>query len=104
MKPQAYLPIGGLAPGLISMGAEGVHPLFESFWIRRAFDRIEDGLIESESLILAHAALKKLARLRRLDSMRRYLETLPTSTVDVLVFLYFRSVDQFLETQPPNIH
>lgn len=104
MKPQAFSPLGGLAAGLISMGAEGLHPLFAPEWIRRAFDRVDSGLFEGDALVRAHAALKHLGRRRRLDTMRAYLDTLPVDVVDVLVFLYFRSVDQFIESHSPNIH
>lgn len=104
LKPQAFAPIGGLAQGLIFMGAEGLHPLFDSEWIRRAFDRMDAGLLQYDQLVAAHQALKDLARFRRMDRKRAYLQQLPEATVDMLVFLYFRSLDQFLETQEPTIH
>ncbi len=104
MKPQGNSPLGGLAPELISMGAVGLHPLFESQWIRRAFDRIDQGLLQYDQLVAAHQALRQLARLRRMDSKRAFLNRLPESTVDTLVFLYFRTLDQFLESHEPTIH
>jgi hypothetical protein len=42
--------------------------------------------------------------MRRVDSKRAYLSSLPESTVDTLVFLYFRTLDQFLESHEPTIH
>ena len=104
VKPQAFAPVWGLAHGLICMGAEGVHPLFASEWIRRAFHRVDAGLFQHEQLLLAHQALKNLSRYRQIQRKRVYLESLPDSTVDMLVFLYFRSLDQFLETQAPTLH
>lgn len=104
MKPQAFSPIGGLAHGFISMGAEGLHPLFDSQWIRRAFDRVDSGLLQHEQVVAAHQALKDLAKFRNIQRKRAFLKALPEATVDTLVFLYFRSLDQFLETQEPTIH
>lgn len=104
VKPQGNPPLGGIAPELISMGAVGLHPLFDSQWIRRAFDRIDQGLLRYEQLVAAHQAIGKLSRMRRVDSKRAYLSSLPESTVDTLVFLYFRTLDQFLESHEPTIH
>lgn len=98
------MPVDGLARGLISMGAHGLHPLFDMEWIRRAFDRVDSGLLQADELLLAHRALKRLARMQGIDEMRGYLRLLPEPTVDVLVFLYFRSVDQFIESRAPTVH
>lgn len=104
MKPQGFDPVEGIAPGLISMGAAGLHPLFKSEWIRRAFDRLNAAHLQYEQMVNVHQALKKLARLRRIESKRELLNSLPVDTVDALVFLYFRSLDQFLESGEPTIH
>lgn len=86
------------------MGATGLHPLFSSEWIRRAFDRIESGHMNCELMVDVHQAVKKLALLRRIETKQKYLNSLPVPVVDALVFLYFRSVDQFLESREPTIH
>ena len=104
VKPQGFGPVGGIAPGLISMGAVGLHPLFRSEWIRRAFDRMDSAHLQHEQMLNVHLALKKLARMRRIESKREYLDSLPVDTVDTRVFLYFRSLDQFLESGEPTIH
>lgn len=57
-----------------------------------------------EQMVDVHQAVKKLARLRRIDSKQKYLSSLPEPVVDTLVFLYFRSLDQFLESSEPTIH
>jgi len=104
VKPLGNSSIGAISPDLISMGAIGLHPLFDSQWIRRAFDRVDHGLLRYEQLIAAHQALGKLSRMRQVDSKRAYLSRLPESTVDTLVFLYFRTLDRFLESHEPTIH
>ena len=104
MKPQGITPVGGIEPGLISMGAVGLHPLFRSEWIRRSFDRLESGELQPCHIEDVHQALKKLGRLRSMNSKRRFLDSLPEPTVDTLVFLYFRSLDQFLERTETTLH
>lgn len=92
------------SPGLISSGARGFHPLFETPSIRRAFANVEHGLISEEGLLLAHAALRELVSKTNVDQMKSYLESLPHPVVDLLVFLYFRVVDQFIEGTEPTHH
>ena len=104
VKPQGFGTVGGIDPGLISMGAARLHPLFSSEWIRRAFERMESGHMHCEQMVDVHQAVKKLARLRRMDSKQQYLNSLPEPVVDTLVFLYFRSLDQFLQSREPIIH
>ncbi len=92
------------SPGLISSGAAGFHPLFETPSIRRAFANVEHGLISEEGLLLAHAALRELVLKANVDQMKSYLQGLPEPVVDLLVFLYFRIVDQFIEGTEPTLH
>lgn len=92
------------SPALISSGAQGFHPLFETPSIRRAFANIERGLISEEGLLLAHAALRELVSLDNMAQMKAYLDGLPAPVVDLLVFLYFRVVDQFIEGTEPTHH
>jgi hypothetical protein len=104
LKPEGFSPVGGLAEDLIQMGTWGVHPLFESDWIRRAFARLNSGCLESGQVIEAHFALKHLVQLGDLGRMRAHMHSLPDDTVDLLVFLYFRSLDQLLDRSERTIH
>lgn len=104
VKPQEWSHRGGWAPTLIRLGARGVHPLFDSASIRRAFSRIERGSITEKSVLAAHLALRELSSLSDFWQMRRYFKSLPSETADLLVYLYFRSLDQFLESAPKTIH
>lgn len=93
-----------LSDRLLSSGVEGVHPLFDGEMIRRAFARVDDGLLDAAGLWAAHGALRDLATREGLLAQRRYLCALPASTVDVLVYLYFRHLDRRLLAAGPTLH
>lgn len=93
-----------LSDSLLSSGVEGVHPLFDEEMIRRAFARVDDGLLDGGGLWAAHEALRALARRGGLLAQRGYLRSLPASTVDVLVYLYFRHLDRRLLAAGPTLH
>lgn len=92
-----------LSDSLLSSGVEGVHPLFDEEMIRRAFARV-DGLLDEGGLWAAHEALRALSRREGLLAQRCYLRSLPASTVDVLVYLYFRHLDRRLLAAGPTLH
>ena len=104
LKGQAFSSAEGLSASLLALGRAGYHPLFEAAAIRRAFARVDDGLIQQHALLGAHHALRALAALEDLDAMRRYLSALPPSTVDLLVYLYFRKLDAALEREERTLH
>ncbi len=104
MKEPVASSVERISPGLITAGALGFHPLFETSSIRRAFANVEHGLISEQRLLLAHVALRELVSLDDIFEMREYLESLPEGVVDLLVFLYFRVVDQFIEDHEHTIH
>lgn len=104
MKIQEFRPVGGVEIGWISLGAGGLHPLFEADEIRRAFTRIDDGGFFKDGFILAHRALHELGSMKQLSKMREYLDSLPSEIIDLLVFLYFRCVDQFLDQRQHTLH
>lgn len=104
MKPQEWIHRGGWAPELIQLGARGVHPLFESDCIRRAFARIDRGRVTEKGVLSAHLALRELSTIPDMWEMKKYLRTLPSETADMLVYLYFRSLDEFLESTPKTLH
>ncbi len=93
-----------ISPGLISAAARGIHPLFDTTSIRRAFSRLDHGLINEQNLLHAHEALSDLVSLQNLIDQQIYLGTLPEPVVELLVFLYFRTVDQFLEASHHTLH
>lgn len=94
----------GLGDTLLSSGASGVHPLFDASMIRRAFARIDGGLVDEAGLWAVHAALRELAALGGLAARRQYLRALPPTTVDLLVYLYFRHLDRQLLAAGPTLH
>jgi len=94
----------GLTDTLLSCGQQGIHLLFDTVTIRRAFARIAHDLIAERSLLAAHDAMRDLVELDGLDAMRLYLNALPSSTVDLLVYLYFRRLDRRLVADGPTLH
>lgn len=104
MKTQEGIQRGGWSPGLIELGAQGVHPLFDSDCIHRAFARIDRGRITEKGVLSAHDALRDLSAIQGVWGMQKYLKSLPSETLDLLVYLYFRSLDEFLEGSPKTIH
>lgn len=104
MKERSEHTSVGLADTLLSAGVSGIHPLFDLSMIRRAFARIDDGLVHEPGLRAAHVALRDLARLRGLEARRCHLRALPPATVDLLVYLYFRHLDRQLIAQGPVLH
>lgn len=79
--------------------ASGIHPLFDAQAIRRAFSRLRNGLLSQHALQDAHLALRYLDGFETLEEKREYLSVLPEDTVDVLVYLYFRTLDAWITRQ-----
>lgn len=104
MKERSAQPDIGLTDTLLSCGLAGLHPLFDHQTIRRAFARIDQGLVHERGLFAAHHAMRRLAELDDLRLMRRFVRTLPPSTVDLLVYLYFRRLDRQLVAEGPTLH
>lgn len=96
--------VHGLDPSLMETGARGTHVLFSQRAIRRAFARVEADLVREGHLLAAHQALRALSALPDVTSMVAYVGALPEATTDMLVFLYFRSLDRFLADQPHAVH
>lgn len=104
MKEQPITPVTGLSDDLVRLGIEGTHPLFEARWIRRAFDRLDGSGMNHARLLSAHHALRVLAALDRFEHARAYLAELPTATLDLVIFLYFRTLDREINQAGPTIH
>lgn len=104
MKERSATPGIGLTDSLLSCGVVGQHPLFDGATIRRAFARIDGGLVHEQALFSAHEAMRRLAELDDLRLMRRFVRSLPPSTVDLLVYLYFRRLDRRLIADGPTLH
>jgi hypothetical protein len=86
-------------PALMECAASGIHPLFDALAIRRAFSRLRSGLLSQPALKDAHQALRYLDRFETLEEKREYISVLPDDTVDVLVYLYFRTLDAWMTEQ-----
>lgn len=104
MKERSAQPDIGLTDSLLSCGLVGQHPLFDRATIRRAFARIDEGLVRERTLFSAHEAMRRLAEFDDLRVMRRFVASLPPATVDVMVYLYFRRLDRRLAAEGPTLH
>lgn len=86
-------------------GASGVHPLFDPPAIRRAIARVsEGGLLSEASIFNAHTAQGHLEVIEGLRRKRAYLARLPQDTLDVLIYLYFRRIDAWIDRNPRTLH
>lgn len=104
MKERTAQPGIGLTDTLLSCGLMGQHPLFDAGTIRRAFAHIDEGLVCEQALLAAHHAMRILAELDDLRAMRRFVRGLPSPTVDLLVYLYFRRLDRRIIAEGPTLH
>jgi hypothetical protein len=100
VKQQTALSGAGLPTELVRAGLCGMHPLFDAGAIRRAFGRVEAADFNHELLLAAYRALQGLVSLRSLDEMRAHVDTLPAGTVDLMVFVYFRTLDTLVSAAP----
>ncbi|MCA9546220.1 MAG: hypothetical protein KC613_17570 [Myxococcales bacterium] len=104
MKEQPVTSVVGLPQGLVYAGLSGAHPLFDTHAIRRAFGRVQAGQIDQRLMLSAHRALRSLAAYESVDAMRAFVRALPPPTVDLLIFLYFRHLDQHQSEARPTLH
>lgn len=97
---QSALTGADLPVELVQTGLRGVHPLFDAPAIRRAFVRVEAAAFDHELLLAAYRALQALVALRTFEEMRAHVGGLPADTVDLMVFVYFRTLDTLAEAAP----
>ena len=93
-----------LPDGLMSVGVEGFHPLFDAEWIRRAFNRLQQGGFDQGLLLSAHHAQRTLRSFTCLIAARQFLAGLPTGALDLLIYLYFRTLDQRISQTGRTLH
>ena len=96
--------LNGISSDLIDAGLRGSHPLFESSSIRRAFEHLDRDLINESGLLDAHSALKTLRNISGSADRMHYINALPESTLDLIVFMYFRVLDSHMMAAHPTIH
>ena len=104
LKSNADATAGGALHPWVSLGAVGVHPLFEADSIRRAFERIERDGLTGPDLEVAHASLRQLGQRRTVARKLVLLDDMAPRALDVLIFFYFRSVDEFIAARAPVLH
>lgn len=84
-----------LPADLVDAGLCGVHPLFELAEIRRSFARLPLRGFSVQSFQAAHRALCAIMGSDGTAHTRRaYVAQLPGEVLDVVVYVYFRTLDQ----------
>lgn len=96
--------VEAMGSGWLSLGAAGVHPLFTPETIREAFARVERGDFIHTSLVGAHTAVRALSETDDMVERGAILRALPTEVLHMVVFLYFRSVDQYVAARETVLH
>lgn len=92
-------------PAWEETGASGVHPLFELPAIRHALERVnEGGLLRQASIFDAHSAMRHLESIDDFARKRAFVAHLPQDTLDVLIYLYFRRIDAWIDRNPRTLH
>lgn len=104
MKTESFAPVGGLDMKLVELGSVGIHLLFDPDTIKQAFWSIEQEGVDFRSINEAHIALRQLSNSDNLFDAILYLKTLPDRTLFTVVFLYFRTLDQFMAQDGITIH
>lgn len=105
MGEWSQAPTAAPPPAWEETGASGVHPLFDAPAIRRALARVnEGGLLQQGSIFDAHAAMRQIESIDDFESKRALVAHLPQDTLDVLIFLYFRRIDAWIERKPRTLH
>jgi hypothetical protein len=100
---QPLTSVTGLSAEIVRVGLGGMHPLFSAASIRRAFHHLETSL-DHERLLSAHQAQRTLGEMTDIRTMRAYLATLPSETLDLVVFLYFRTLDRQICHEGRTLH
>lgn len=104
MKTEAFSSVAGLDPHLIQLGSAGTHFLFTPENIREAFDSIEQHGIDAQSIQQAHHALRHISSLEDVFDGLIHLQSIPKRTLYTVVFLYFRTLDQYMAQGGYTLH
>ncbi len=91
---------------LLEQGRWGYHALFETSTIKRAMGvspvlGVED---DEQMLEAVTAAAREISELGDVIAQRRYILQLSEEMQNVLVHLYFRFLDQFIQSHSSTIH
>lgn len=90
---------------LLEQSRDGVHALFGEANIRRAlaadFGAIDD---HADMLNDLKAIFKRMAALESVSEQRALFHELPDGVQDLVVLLYLRLLDQFIQSQEPTLH
>ena len=94
-----------LATYLLEQAEGGYHPLFENDLIRRALrstpasDRDNDEIVRE-----LHDVIVEFTELDGVTRQRAYIAALPSTVQTLVVQLYFRFLDQFMQRTAMTLH
>ncbi|MFN3201472.1 MAG: hypothetical protein ACE366_23925 [Bradymonadia bacterium] len=104
MKTEGFSPVTGLDLHVIELGSSGIHFLFAPEIIRAAFASIEQDGIDARCIRLAHQALRSLSSLEDPYETHTHLQSLDDRVLYTVVFLYFRTLDQYMAQGGFTLH
>jgi hypothetical protein len=92
--------------GLLEQAEIGCHALFELKTIRSALDSVTIGesALKDSTVELVQKAIVHLASQDSVIEQRQFIKTLPMRVQHLLVRLYFRFLDQFMQRRSVTLH
>ena len=90
---------------LLERGRGGVHPLFDTHVIRRAVMNAPAEMPEEDDMLpRLQRHIRDLAALPTLADQRAFILSLSDGVQDLMVLLYFRFLDQFMQGRELTLH
>ncbi len=90
---------------LLEQGRSGVHPLFDTDLIRRALLTVPLDVADDDAMLgRLERVITDLADLPTIADQRAFIASLPEGIQDLMVLLYFRFLDQFMQGRELTIH
>jgi hypothetical protein len=92
--------------GLLEQAELGCHALFELRTIRRALAHatMGDMALDDPTVEIVQKAIVQLGGMESVIDQRAFINKLPINVQNLLVRLYFRFLDQFMQRQTVTLH
>jgi hypothetical protein len=92
--------------GLLEQAEIGCHALFDLKTIRNALDSVGIGesALKDSTVEVVQKAIVQLAGLDSVIEQRQFIKALPMVVQHLLVRLYFRFLDQFMQRRSVTLH
>ena len=92
--------------GLLEQAELGCHALFEHAMIRRALtkSKVSDVDLDDSTVEEVQEAIVHLAGLSNVIEQRKFIDDQPNRVQNLLIHMYFRFLDQFMQRRSVTLH